>query len=196
MDETDPTGLDGGGIAVGAGTVCVGTIEIPFLGEVDCATAIAIIGVVAVSNIIHNLFPPHHATPPSPVAPPSHTTSGTRSHSKTNSFHIQGLTPSPDEHGNPVLVTPKGRRVSESHILDILERDNPHAIPTGQEIDDTIDHGERETQANGDDVYISSEHGRCTIVVEDVVDQIIVTAIADLTYHELQNLRENHGHGR
>jgi len=56
-DRTDPTGLDGGAIAVGAGTVCVGSIPIPFFGEVDCAVAVAILGVVAVSNIIHQLFP-------------------------------------------------------------------------------------------------------------------------------------------
>jgi len=53
VNEVDPTGLDGGGIAVGtAGGVCVGTIPIPIVGEVDCATAILLAGVVFVAAYI------------------------------------------------------------------------------------------------------------------------------------------------
>ena len=48
IDATDPSGLQGGAVVGGAAAVCVGTIPIPFLGEVDCATAIAIAGIVFV----------------------------------------------------------------------------------------------------------------------------------------------------
>jgi len=47
VDSTDPTGLDGGaGVAIGAGAgaLCVGTIVVPILGEVDCVAAVAILG--------------------------------------------------------------------------------------------------------------------------------------------------------
>jgi RHS repeat-associated protein len=55
VDETDPTGLQGGaGVAIGAGAgaLCVGTIPVPILGEIDCAAAIAILGVAAVASLL------------------------------------------------------------------------------------------------------------------------------------------------
>jgi len=63
VDETDPTGLDVGGVAVGAGAACVGTIWIPFFGEITCADAILLVGAAFVADYIVHHYP-HAHTPP------------------------------------------------------------------------------------------------------------------------------------
>jgi len=70
VDLEDPTGLDGIPIPIpggAAGLACVGTIEIPILGEVDCATALLLLGAAALANLLGHQ---HHAAPPIPRVVP------------------------------------------------------------------------------------------------------------------------------
>jgi len=107
-------------------------------------------------------------------------------------LHIQGLTPTYDEHGESVLKTPKGRYVSD-HVLDAEER---HRVPSGDEIDETVQYGTRLEQANGRDVYIREGRGGYIVVIDKPTSGRIVTAIADLSQHDLDQLGVNYGYGR
>jgi RHS repeat-associated protein len=83
VDETDPIGLQGGAAVAagaGAGVVCAGTFYIPILGEIDCATAIAILGAAAVTS----LFAAQQRAIPVPNA-----TTQTRNNSGESAIRVQ-----------------------------------------------------------------------------------------------------------